>query len=147
MAPPNLMSVESMLRGVRNLLLDKVEPYRYSDKSLLASLNVTLNEARRLRPDIFIDRYGVTEPDQYEEPSGLIIPVERQFRLPIEYGVAGHALLRDEEDIQDARANTFKANFEVMLVGRRVSTPIEGGTPVPQGRPRSGPGMGPGDTG
>jgi len=139
MPPPNLMTVEQMIKGVRNLLLDKIRPYRYGDTSLIAALNITLNDARRLRPDLFISRYGIEVP-QYEEISGAVIPVEPSFRLPIEYGIAGHALLRDEEDVQDSRANTFILNYINMLTGQRPSVPVEGGTPAPRSKPRgSGP--------
>jgi hypothetical protein len=137
MPPPNLMTVEQMIKGVRNLLLDKIRPYRYSDISLIAALNITLNDARRLRPDLFIDRYGIEVP-QYEEVSGAVIPIEAQFRLPIEYGIAGHALLRDEEDIQDSRANTFILNYLNMLTGQRPHIPVEGGTPVAKSKARGG---------
>jgi hypothetical protein len=139
MPPPNLMTVEQMIKGVRNILLDKIRPYRYSDISLIAALNIVLNDARRLRPDLFLDRYGIEVP-QYEEVNGSVIPIEAGFRLPIEYGVAGHALLRDEEDIQDSRANTFILNYINMLTGQRPHVPVEGGTPSPKGKPRgSGP--------
>lgn len=144
MALLNLSTVEGMITGVRVLLLDKIEPFRYSDHSLLAALNIALNEGRRLRPDIFIARYGVEEPAQYAEISGEQIPVERQFLLAFEYGVAGHALLRDEEDIQDSRANTFLANFERILVGQRAFIPVQGGTPSPHNKQQGG-GMGPSD--
>jgi hypothetical protein len=133
------MTVEMMIRGVRTLLLDKIRPYRYGDVSLIAALNITLNDARRLRPDLFIDRYGVAVP-QYEEVNGEVIPIEAGFRLPIQYGVAGHALLRDEEDIQDSRANTFILNYMNMLTGQRPHIPVEGSTPMPKGKGRgSGP--------
>jgi hypothetical protein len=129
------MTVEQMIKGVRNILLDKIRPYRYGDVSLIAALNIVLNDARRLRPDLFIDRYGIEVP-QYEEVSGEVIPIEAQFRLPIEYGIAGHALLRDEEDVQDSRANTFILNYINMLTGQRPHIPVEGGTPSPKGKPR-----------
>jgi hypothetical protein len=135
-----------MVKGVRNLLLDKIRPYRYSDTSLIAALNITLNDASRLRPDMFIDRYDVEVP-QYEEVNGELLPVERKFLLPIEYGVAGHALLRDEEDVQDSRANTFILNYMNMLTGQRPHVPVEGGTPVPKSKPRGGgPPQGGGDS-
>lgn len=138
MPPPNLMTVESMIKGVRRLLLDKIRPYRYSDTALIASLNIALNEGRRLRPDLFIERYSIAVP-QYEEINGSTLPVEAQFRLAFEYGVAGHALLADEEDIQDSRASIFLANFENLLTGQRGFIPMRNaGTPSPQGRPRGG---------
>jgi len=139
MPPPNLMTVDSMIRGVRTLLLDKVRPYRYSDTSLIAALNISLNEGRRLRPDVFLSRYGIEVP-QYEEISGAVIPVEAQFRLAFEYGIAGHALMRDQEDVQDQRSTIFLANFENMLVGRRPVIPLEGGTPAPK-KQRGQPGQ------
>jgi hypothetical protein len=120
-------------------LLDKIKPYRYSDTSLIAALNITLNDASRLRPDLFIDRYDVEVP-QYEEVNGELIPVPRRFLLPLEYGVAGHALLRDEEDVQDSRANTFILNYMNMLTGQRPHVPVEGGTPVPKSKGRGGGG-------
>lgn len=129
MAKPNLMTVQSMINGARTLLLDKFQPYRYSDISLIAALNITLLETRRVRPDLFICRYGIEVP-QFEEVSGEDIAVDSQFRLAIEYGVAGHALLRDQEDVQDQRSATFTANFYNMLVGVR-QTPNAGGTPSP----------------
>jgi len=140
MPPPNLMTVDSMIRGVRTLLLDKVRPYRYSDTSLIAGLNIALNEGRRLRPDVFLVRYGIEVP-QYEQISGAILPVEAQFRLAFEYGIAGHALMRDQEDIQDQRSTIFLANFENMLVGRRPVIPLEGGTPTPKNKGRTQPGQ------
>lgn len=137
---PNLMTVDSMIKGVRTLLLDKIRPYRYSDISLIAGLNLALLEGRRLRPDLFIDRYGIEVP-QYEEISGAVIPVEAQFRLAFEYGVAGHAMMRDQEDLQDQRSSIFTAIFENMLVGRRPTIPLEGGTPTPKGKAKTQPGQ------
>lgn len=125
----NLMSVEAVITGTRVLLLDRVKPYRYSDTSLVAALNLALLEGRRLRPDLFINRYGIEVP-QFEQVSGEPIGVEPQFRLAFEYGTAGHALLRDQEDVQDARASTFLQAAQDILVGVRPS-PIHGGTPTP----------------
>lgn len=127
--PLNLMTVRGLVTSVRALLLDKVQPYRYSDTALLVGLNLALLEARRLRPDLFICRGRVVVP-QFEEVSGEEIGVEPQFRLAFEYGTAAHVLMRDEEDVQDARANTYNNNFHDMLVGVRPS-PIQGGTPTP----------------
>ena len=37
------------------------------------------------------------------------------------YGLIGHALMRDQEDIEDARANSFVRMFEKMLLGTAVT--------------------------
>lgn len=126
----DLMTVQGFVKGVRTLLQDKIAPYRYEDTSVLAALNLALLEGLRLRPDLFICRYGIVVP-QYEAISGEELPFEAQFRLAFEYGAAAHVLMRDTEDVQDARANTFNDNFHAMLVGVRPS-PIHGGTPTPE---------------
>lgn len=125
----DLCTVQELIADVRRLILDRVPPFRYDDDSLITALNVSLLEARRLRPDFFVCRYGNHVP-QFEAVTGEIIPVESQFRLAFEYGVAGHVLMRDEEDVQDARANSFRDMFHDMLVGVRPS-PVQGGTPQP----------------
>lgn len=125
----NLQTVEGYVQDVRTLLLDRVKPYRYSDTSLIVALNLALLEGRRLRADLFVCRYGNDVP-QFQEVSGQVVPIEPQFRLAFAYGIAAHALLRDEEDVQDSRANTFLERFHDMLIGMRPS-PIVGGTPSP----------------
>lgn len=125
-----LCSVQDFVTDVRTIILDKVQPYRYPDDSLVEALNIALLEGRRLRPDLFVCRYGNHVP-RFEAVSGDEVPVEPQFRLAFIYGIAAHTLLRDEEDVQDARANTFLERFHDMLVGVRPS-PITGGTPSPE---------------
>lgn len=129
MSTPNLMSVEQLIKGARTLLLDKVRPYRYTDTSLVAALNLAILEMRRVRPDLFLLRYRI-DPPQFEAVSGQSLEIEPQFRLAVEYYTAGHALLRDQEDVQDKRATTFLDAAESMLIGRRPSR-VSGGTPTP----------------
>jgi len=56
--PYELDSVESYILDVRTILLDKTPPYRYSDNSLLVAFNTAMLEARRLRPDMFVYKFG-----------------------------------------------------------------------------------------
>ena len=126
----DLYSVEDYITDVRRILLDETSPYRYDDDSLVEALNIAILEVRRLRPDLLVCRYGVHIP-RFLAVSGEGVPIEAQFRMALTYGIMAHALLRDEEDVQDARANTFLERFHDMLVGVRP-TPITGGTPSPQ---------------
>jgi hypothetical protein len=126
----DLHTVQGFVKGVRGLLLDKVQPYRYSDDAILAALNLALLDGRRLRADLFVCRYG-NEVPEFNQVSGDVVPIEPQFRLAFEYGIAAHVLLRDEEDVQDARANAFRDMFESGLLGVRQA-PLQGGTPNPQ---------------
>ena len=124
-----LTTVEDYVGDVRTILLDKVQPYRYSDDELLVALNTSLLEARRLRADLFVHRWG-SEVPYYDAVTGEKVPIEPQFRLGFVYGIVAHALLRDDEDVQDARANSFLDKFHDILVGVRPS-PVRGGTPAP----------------
>ena len=66
----------------------------------------------------------------YGAISGEEVPIEPQFRLAFVYGLCGHALLRDQDDVQDQRANLFKSTMESMLTGLKTP-PMAGGTPGP----------------
>lgn len=122
-----LNTVQSFIDDVRTLLLDKVQPFRYADDELMVAFNTALLEARRLRADLFVTRWGNRVP-YYAVPSGEEVCIEPQFRLGFVYGIAAHALLRDDEDVQDGRSNSFLSRFHDILTGVTPS-PIQGGTP------------------
>lgn len=125
-----LDTVASYVAEVRTLLLDKVKPHRYRDDEILTALNTSLAEARRIRADLFVYRNHGRVP-YYTQISGEIVPVEYQFRLAFVYGTAGRVLERDDEDVQDVRANAFSGKFYDILTGLKP-TPLTGGTPGPK---------------
>ena len=129
-----LDSVESYVREVRTLLLDRRKPYRYSDSEILTALNTSLAEARRLRADLFVYRHGIKVP-WFDSVSGDPVPIDTQFRLAFVYGIAGHVLERDDEDVQDVRAASFTSQFYSILIGIQ-RPPITGGTKGP-GNPQA----------
>jgi hypothetical protein len=135
MTDDTLMTVQDVITDVRTIILDQVQPYRYTDDELLVALNSMLLEASRMRPDIFLHHHERHVP-HFDSVSGQKVGVESQFRLAFVYGTASHALLRDEEDVQDARVNMFQAKFEWILTGRTTMPAAAGGTPAaksPQG--------------
>jgi hypothetical protein len=132
----NLATVYEYIRGMRFLLQDKYQPYRYSDDALLAGLNLAMQEGLRVRPDLFIQGYGFELPN-YVAVNTDPVPIEVQFKRAFEYGAVAHVLLSDEEDVQDQRANTFEAKFHALLIGERPG-PIQGGTPQAQKQDQSG---------
>jgi len=88
----------------RVLLQDTLEPYRYLTADLIANLNTALLDARRLRPDLFL--YTSTDVPFYTATSE-VVDIDQQYRMALVYYIAGYAQLRDEEDVQDARAGAF----------------------------------------
>lgn len=123
-----LNTVQSVLDDVRTLLLDKVQPYRYTDDELMVALNTCLLEARRLRADLFVTRWGSNSVPYYAKPTGEPFCIEPQFRLGFVYGTCAHALKRDDEDVQDERAASFANQFYYIL-GVPPPAPVRGGTP------------------
>ena len=122
-----LNSVKSLIDDVRTLLLDQRQPYRYTDIELLSALNTALLEGRRVRADLYVTRFGNQVP-YYNAVTGDAFCIEPQFRLAFVFGTAAQALLRDDEDVQDERANDFMARFHDILIGI-AAKPVSGGTP------------------
>ena len=127
-----LLTVTDIITDARTLLLDTIGPNRYTDTELLVGLNTALLEIRRVRADLFLGKYKGHVP-KFNANGGETIHIEPQFRLAIVYGTLAHALMRDDEDVQDARSNAFEGKMIRLLVGSpmQIAT-ISGGTPGPQ---------------
>lgn len=123
-----LETVADYIADARVLLLDTVMPPRYDDASLLTALNVALLEGRRLRADLFVynDRKGGMVP-AYTAVDTTPVPMEPQFRLAFLHGIVGHAIERDQEDIQDRRAVAFLNIMSNILTGKNMINPPQGG--------------------
>ena len=112
-----LDTVQDYLSDARTLLQDTVQPYRYDDPSLLVAFNTTLLEARRLRADLFVYSHGTEKMPAFTANNATEVDIEYPFRLAFVFGMVAHALMRDQEDISDARATGFMTAFNSMLTG------------------------------
>jgi hypothetical protein len=125
-----LKTIDDYIADGRILLQDTIAPYRYDDASLVAAMNVTLLEGRRLRPDLFIFHRqpdGSRGVQSFQGKDGTELRMEEEFRLAFLHGMAAHALERDQEDIQDERATTFMGIFNSILLGKSTfPTPAKG---------------------
>lgn len=121
-------TVNAYITDVRVILQDTLSPYRYQDSELVTALNVSLLEVRRLRADIIFEGYDCDEIPTFTVNDDTPVCIEPTFRLAIAHGIAAHALMRDQEDIQDARATTFFGIFNDMLLGVRPR-PLNTGQP------------------
>lgn len=129
----HLSTVADYFESIRMVLQDTLQPYRYADTDILVGFNSMFMEARRLRPDLFVTRWGNKVP-HFESNDSTPVDVDQQFRLGFVYGSSAYVLTFDQEDVNDARANTFYNTFHVILTG--VMPPqIQGGTP-PAGSPQ-----------
>lgn len=132
MPTPALETVQDYINDVRVILLDQISPYRYKDPELLTAFNLALERGANLRPDLFLHKHKVEIP-AFNAIDGQTVSIERRFRQAFVYATVAHALMRDQEDVQDARATTMMGQFEDMLIGVRLR-PIQGGTPNQQGQ-------------
>jgi hypothetical protein len=129
---PTLNTVANYIADARTLLQDTIPPYRYADDSLLVGLNVALLEARRIRPDLFVFNILVHGQVQaFSVVDDTYVAIEPPFRLALLHGMCGHALERDQEDVQDIRATTFLGLFNAGLIGKALGRVAGGSGPDP----------------
>jgi hypothetical protein len=108
-----LATVQALLDEARVLLLDATVPYRYSDAELIRALNIAVLEARRLRPDLFLQS-AFALPTYTTGTDAFAI--EPMYRPSFVYYVVGRAQLRDDEATQDARASVLMNKFVAQLL-------------------------------
>lgn len=121
-----LETVQDYIDDARTLLLDRIFPFRYSDDSLIVALNLSLTRTDDLRPDLF-----PRGAPSYDAVNGEKVPVPRRWRQAVVYGLVGHALIRDQEDVQDLRATIMQQTQEYLLTGMITRPPTQGGTTPP----------------
>lgn len=109
-----LDTVADYVTRARVLLQDTVVTYRYSDTELVAGLSLAVTEARRIRPDLFLDTLS-TIPF-YTANDSTAVNIDHQYRVAFLYYMIGHAQLRDEEDTTDARAGQLLNKFTSTLL-------------------------------
>lgn len=131
---PTLNTVQEYVTSARVLLQDTLAAnQRYDDPSLLVALNVTMLEARRVRPDLFVYNHRYRGQAQaFSVIDDTLVDIEPQFRLAILYGLVANAYMRDQEDYSADQASSFWAFFNTVLTGKgmpRMAAPAGPGRP------------------
>jgi hypothetical protein len=127
-----LNGVQDYIANARKILQDIVPAYRYPDADLLDALNIVLLEADKMRGDLFVFNVAYnSRPPSFSGVDGTYVPIEAQFRPSILAGVIGHALLRSQEDSQDAAG--YLALFVAGLTGRALPS-VSAGSGGPRGQ-------------
>lgn len=105
-----LETVTDYVSDARTLLQDTISPYRYEDLSLVVALNITIDDTRRLRPDLFLGDGTTTyfgAMQSFSAVDSTVVAIQSGFRYAVLLGMVAHAIARDQEDVQDARAGIF----------------------------------------
>lgn len=131
---PTLNTVANYITSARVLLQDTLAAnQRYDDASLLVAINVTMLEARRVRPDLFVYNHRYNGQAQaFLAIDDTLVDIEPQFRLAILYGLVANAYMRDQEDYSADQASSFWAFFDAVLTGKnmpRMTPPAGPGRP------------------
>lgn len=111
-----LDTVQDYVDRARVLLLDTVEPYRYSTDEIVESLNLAILEMRRIRPDTMMSYFRSTLPEYSSSSLSTDVAIDPMFRTAALYYIVGHCHLRDEENTQDTRASVFLNKFTGQLL-------------------------------
>src|SRR5215510_11123820 len=106
---PTLNTVKDYVTEASTIQQDIVgDIYRYDDPSLIRALNITLLEGLIIRPDLFVWNLDVNgQLQSFKVIDDTYVSIEPNFRPYFLDGMIGHALKRDQEDYQDARATSF----------------------------------------
>src|SRR5580765_51055 len=127
---PTLNTVADYMKDARTLLQDVIPNYRYDEASMLQALNVALLETRRQRADLFVFKLPVNGQVQaFTAVDNTYVDMEPPFRLGLLYRMCGHALARDQEDVQDIRATSFFNLANGVFVGRGLGVVAGGSWP------------------
>jgi hypothetical protein len=114
---PALDTVGQYITEARRLLQDQNVPYRYPDIDLVDAINLGLQEARRLRADLFIPQdFEVPWIDPSTFSTSAQVPLDVMYRPALVYYIVGRAQIRDDEATTDARSSAFMQKFISQLL-------------------------------
>lgn len=112
---PALATVGQYIAECRRLLQDQFAPYRYPDEDIVTGLSIGLQEARRLRADLFLPTFDVPEAAFPVVPAAAI-NFDPMYRSALVYYVVGRMQLRDDESTTDTRAAAHLQKFTQQLL-------------------------------
>jgi hypothetical protein len=126
---PHYFKVGDYLNATRQFVQDTVgPPYRYSDDTIVDTLNNAMYEIARVRPDVFLDSKWVRPLPPRAAPSDNIpkifsvnnlndwVPIPSTLFMAVKWYMAGLLQFYDVDDTQDARAAAFNQKFQGALM-------------------------------
>lgn len=106
-----LKTVADYLSATRTLLQDKIAPYRYPDTDLVDALNIGIQEAYRLRPELFMSGANFSVPGYSASTPSDPVLIDIGYRQSLVYYMVGRTQLADQEDTTDQRAGALLQKF------------------------------------
>jgi hypothetical protein len=112
-----MRTVANVVESVRGVIQDEKTPFRYSDQQLITSISDGISEARRIRPDLFINVLDGELPLFTTGNMNESIVLPDTYYVPLVNYVAGRTQLRDDQFSQDGRAVLLISSFGTALNG------------------------------
>lgn len=111
------MTLQDAIDRAREILQDQVEEYRYTEEELIAYFNQALNQARRVRPDLFLRYIGYPTPVYTTNDLNTNLPISFTYFDALVFYMAGYAEMRDDEHTVSQRSTSLITAFNAMLRG------------------------------
>jgi|MudIll2142460700_1097286.scaffolds.fasta_scaffold409105_2 hypothetical protein len=108
------MLASAVIQTAREILQDETTPYRYSAERLQRAYDMGLNQALRLRPDLFVAASFL--PSYYSGAPSQEFPLDGRFQLEFVYYIV--SLIESEKDGPqfDQRSQEALNRFKMALV-------------------------------
>lgn len=106
-------TVQDCITRAREILQDAAG-VRYTDPELLSHFVSAIDQARSVRPDMFIGSYTLPSVDTVALADPF--PLPNQLFNAVAYFISGNAELRDDEFAVDGRAMNLKETLTKKLV-------------------------------
>lgn len=111
-------TVGNAVTEARRILQDlNEESYRYPTSHLCSLVTQACQEARRVRPDLFLGMLTTTIPTYTESDFADELPITDSYFPQVVNYVVGRAELRDDQFSSDGRAAMLVTAFGVSLTG------------------------------
>jgi hypothetical protein len=110
-------TVGQVISAARGIVQDERPPFRYSTTALAGYVSEAVAEARRVRPDLFLDTLRDPVPVYTEADLSVVVPLPDFYFPQVVNYVAGRCDLREDTFAQDGRAITLLQAYGMALVG------------------------------
>lgn len=108
------MLASTVIQTAREILQDETVPYRYSAERLQRAYDMGLNQALRLRPDLFVPSNFI--PEYFSGSLSQEFPLDARFQLEFVYYMVSQIESEKDGPQFDQRSQEALNRFKMALV-------------------------------
>lgn len=110
-------TIAQIIEVVRGLVQDQRDPFRYPNSTLCNHISEAVSEARRVRPDLFVETLLAPLPYYTQADLASTIPLPDMYFSAVCNFVAGRTQLSDHQFAADGRAVMLISAYGTALTG------------------------------